>query len=454
MNNNDKRLGAEPIPRLIFSLALPAVAAQLINVLYNIVDRIYIGHMEGAGDLALTGVGITLPILMVISAFSAFVGMGGAPLASIRLGEGDHKGAERILGNSMTLLMIISVTLTVLFLAFKRPLLYLFGASGNLIGYADSYLTIYLIGTIFVQISLGLNTYISAQGNAKTAMLSVLIGAIANIILDPILIFWAGLGVSGAALATIFSQALSAVWVMRFLLSEKSVIRLRRQNMKLDRKIVGSIAALGVSPFLMQSTESLVNVVFNSGLQKYGGDLYVGSMTIMQSVMQLIVVPINGFGQGVQPIISYNYGARLEGRVRQTFRVLITITVSVAAAMCLLVVFFPAAFASIFTQKQELIDLTARVLPVFMAGIFAFGALMGCQATFLALGQSKISLFLALLRKVILLVPLALILPRFFGVEGIYFSEPIADILSAATAVLLFALNFNKILGKPPKAGK
>ncbi len=454
MNNNDKRLGAEPIPRLIFSLALPAVAAQLINVLYNIVDRIYIGHMEGAGDLALTGVGITLPILMVISAFSAFVGMGGAPLASIRLGEGDHKGAERILGNSMTLLMIISVTLTVLFLAFKRPLLYLFGASGNLIGYADSYLTIYLIGTIFVQISLGLNTYISAQGNAKTAMLSVLIGAIANIILDPILIFWAGLGVSGAALATIFSQALSAVWVMRFLLSEKSVIRLRRQNMKLDRKIVGSIAALGVSPFLMQSTESLVNVVFNSGLQKYGGDLYVGSMTIMQSVMQLIVVPINGFGQGVQPIISYNYGARLEGRVRQTFRVLITITVSVAAAMCLLVVFFPAAFASIFTQKQELIDLTARMLPVFMAGIFAFGAQMGCQATFLALGQSKISLFLALLRKVILLVPLALILPRFFGVEGIYFSEPIADILSAATAVLLFALNFNKILGKPPKAGK
>lgn len=454
MNNNDKRLGVEPIPRLIFSLALPAVAAQLINVLYNIVDRIYIGHMEGAGDLALTGVGITLPILMVISAFSAFVGMGGAPLASIRLGEGDHKGAERILGNSMTLLMIISVTLTVLFLAFKRPLLYLFGASGNLIGYADSYLTIYLIGTIFVQISLGLNTYISAQGNAKTAMLSVLIGAIANIILDPILIFWAGLGVSGAALATIFSQALSAVWVMRFLLSEKSVIRLRRQNMKLDRKIVGSIAALGVSPFLMQSTESLVNVVFNSGLQKYGGDLYVGSMTIMQSVMQLIVVPINGFGQGVQPIISYNYGARLEGRVRQTFRVLITITVSVAAAMCLLVVFFPAAFASIFTQKQELIDLTARMLPVFMAGIFAFGAQMGCQATFLALGQSKISLFLALLRKVILLVPLALILPRFFGVEGIYFSEPIADILSAATAVLLFALNFNKILGKPPKAGK
>ena len=443
MNNNDKRLGAEPIPRLIFSLALPAVAAQLINVLYNIVDRIYIGHMEGAGDLALTGVGITLPILMVISAFSAFVGMGGAPLASTRLEEGDHKGAERILGNSMTLLMIISVTLTVLFLAFKRPLLYLFGASGNLIGYADSYLTIYLIGTIFVQISLGLNTYISAQGNAKTAMLSVLIGAIANIILDPILIFWAGLGVSGAALATIFSQALSAVWVMRFLLSEKSVIRLRRQNMKLDRKIVGSIAALGVSPFLMQSTESLVNVVFNSGLQKYGGDLYVGSMTIMQSVMQLIVVPINGFGQGVQPIISYNYGARLEGRVRQTFRVLITITVSVAAAMCLLVVFFPAAFASIFTQKQELIDLTARMLPVFMAGIFAFGAQMGCQATFLALGQSKISLFLALLRKVILLVPLALILPRFFGVEGIYFSEPIADILSAATAVLLFALNFN-----------
>ena len=454
MNNNDKRLGVEPIPRLIFSLALPAVAAQLINVLYNIVDRIYIGHMEGAGDLALTGVGITLPILMVISAFSAFVGMGGAPLAAIRLGEGDHKGAERILGNSMTLLMIISVTLTVLFLAFKRPLLYLFGASGNLIGYADSYLTIYLIGTIFVQISLGLNTYISAQGNAKTAMLSVLIGAIANIILDPILIFWAGLGVSGAALATIFSQALSAVWVMRFLLSEKSVIRLRRQNMKLDRKIVGSIAALGVSPFLMQSTESLVNVVFNSGLQKYGGDLYVGSMTIMQSVMQLIVVPINGFGQGVQPIISYNYGARLEGRVRQTFRVLITITVSVAAAMCLLVVLFPAAFASIFTQKQELIDLTARMLPVFMAGIFAFGAQMGCQATFLALGQSKISLFLALLRKVILLVPLALILPRFFGVEGIYFSEPIADILSAATAVLLFALNFNKILGKPPKAGK
>ena len=319
MERNDERLGSAPLGRLMVSMALPAVAAQVINVLYNIVDRIYIGHIADYGELALTGVGVTAPILMVISAFSAFAGMGGAPQASIQLGKKNYEGAEKILGSSVAMLLLFSVVLTAVFQVFKTPILYAFGASDNTIVYAREYITIYLVGTVFVQFALGLNTYISGQGNAKIAMLSVLLGAVTNIILDPILIFGFHMGVRGAALATIISQALSAVWVLRFLTSPKSVIRIRRQFIRLDPKTVLSIGALGISPFIMQSTESLVMITLNTGLQKYGGDLYVGTMSIMASVMQLITIPVQGVAQGVQPIMSYNYGAGNLKRVKDTF---------------------------------------------------------------------------------------------------------------------------------------
>ena len=306
---NETRLGSAPLGKLLFQLGLPGVAAQVINVLYNIVDRIYIGNIPGIGDMALTGVGVTLPVIMVIAAFSAFVGMGGAPLASIRLGARDHEGAERILGSCIVSLLSLSVILMAVFFAFQRPLLFAFGASENVIGYAQDYLTIYLFGTLFVQLALGLNTFISAQGKAKTAMLSVLIGAVLNIVLDPLFIFVFHMGVRGAALATILSQAVSAAWVISFLLGKRTVIPVRKKYLRFDWRIIGQVVGLGISPFIMQATESLVTITLNSGLQAYGGDLYVGSMTILTSVLQLIVMPINGFTQGVQPIMSYCYGA-------------------------------------------------------------------------------------------------------------------------------------------------
>lgn len=389
-NSQDSRLGKESIVKLIFALGLPSILAQLINVLYNIVDRMYIGHIPEIGDLALTGVGITFPIIIVISAFSALAGFGGAPLASIKLGEQDKEGAEKILGSSTALLLVFSVVLTIGFLVFKEPLLYLFGASDNTIVYANSYITIYLFGTIFVQLALGLNSFISAQGFAKTAMLSVLIGAITNIVLDPIFIFGFNLGVKGAALATIISQCVSAIWVVRFLLSSKSIIRIRKHNIKLNKKVVLSIVALGISPFIMQSTESLINIVFNVGLQKYGGDLYVGSMTIMTSVMQLLVVPIQGFTMGVQPLISYNFGAKKYDRVKKAFKILIGTTFTVSTLGCLFAVSFPEILVSLFTQKPELVALTSEMLPIFFAGMWAFVVQMGCQSIFMALGQAKI----------------------------------------------------------------
>lgn len=449
-NSQDEKLGKESIPKLMFTLALPAILAQLINVLYNIVDRIYIGNMAEVGDLALTGVGVTFPIIMLISAFSALAGMGGAPLASIKLGAGDKEGAEKILGNSTTLLIICSVVLTTVFMIFKEPLLFMFGASENIIGYGLDYITIYLWGTVFVQFALGLNMYISAQGFAKTAMLSVLIGAIANIVLDPIFIFGLNLGVKGAALATIISQCLSAIWVVYFLSSNKSksVIKIKRENLKLNKAIVGSVIALGVAPFIMQATESLLGIVLNSGLQKYGGDLYVGSMTIMMSVMQLLVVPIQGLTQGVQPIISYNFGAKKYDRVKKTFRLLIFVSFAATVLGTLAIIIFPNIFVSIFTQKQELADLTTKMIRIFMAGMWAFGIQMACQSTFMGLGQAKISLFLALLRKVILLIPLAIILPKFVGVVGIYWAEPVADIIASFTTLTIFLLSYKKILGE------
>lgn len=450
----EERLGSAPIGRLMVSMAVPAVAAQLINLLYNIVDRIYIGHIAEYGDAALTGVGVTFPIIMLISAFSSFAGMGGAPLASIELGRKNHDRAERILGNSAGLIVIFAVILTVLFSIIKTPVLYAFGASEVTIGYAESYIEIYLIGTIFVQAALGLNTFISGQGEARTAMLSVLIGAVINICLDPVFIFGLRMGVRGAALATIISQAVSAAWVVIFLSSKKSAVRLKPGNMRLNSEIVKQISALGISPFIMLATESLVSITLNAGLQKYGGDMYVGTMAIMNSIMQIIVVPTQGITQGVQPIISYNFGAGNKERVKQIFVRLVSVCFAGTLVLGGIAVFVPRLYAGIFTDNEALSGLTSQVMPVYFFGIMFLGIQSSCQSTFIALGQAKVSVFIALLRKVILLIPLTLILPHFMGVMGIYRAEPTADIISVTTTVILFMITFRKILRSMGESGK
>ena len=442
----DGRLGTEKIGKLMLELALPSVLAQIVNVLYNIVDRIYIGRIPDVGSLALTGVGVTFPIITIISAFAGFASGGGAPLAAIALGQKNRDRAEK---NSWKLHFPAALFLRVsdgVFLFFQTPLLYLFGASSNTIRYASTYISIYLVGTVFVELAVGLNTFISCQGHARTAMCSVLIGAVINIGLDPVFIFVLHMGVSGAALATILSQALSAAWVLRFLTSKKSGVRLSLRTMKPDFSILGSVMALGISPFIMSATESAITIVMNHGLQTYGGDLYVGSMTILQSVLQLIFVPVNGFTNGVQPIISYNFGAGQFDRVRQTIRRMIAITFTAAFVYVVFAMLRPALFAGLFTTDPELIVIVEKVLPVYIAGMAIFGLQSGVQSSFLGLGQAKISLFIALLRKVILLIPLALILPHFFGVMGVYYAEPIADVCSVITAVTLFLCNIRKIL--------
>ena len=446
MNHKDERFGTEPLGRLMFSLAVPSVAAQLINVLYNIVDRIYIGHIPEYGDVALTGVGVTFPILTMISAFSAFAGMGGAPLASIQLGKQNKQKAEQILGNSAGLLVLCAVILTVFFSVFKTPILYAFGASDATITYARDYITIYLIGTIFVQLALGLNAYISGQGEAKIAMFSVLIGAVLNICLDPVFIFLFHLGVRGAALATIISQAVSAAWVVRFLTSEKSVMRLTFKNMHLNGATIKMIAGLGISPFIMQSTESLVTITLNTGLQKYGGDLYVGSMSILMSIMQLITIPVQGITQGIQPVISYNYGAGNIDRVKATLKRMILVCLSGTLVLAGVAIFFPEVYTGLFTNNKELLELTCKVMPVYFLGISIFGIQCACQTSFISLGQAKVSLFIALLRKIILLIPLAIILPKFMGVMGIYRAEPVADTISVLTTSVVFVITMKKVL--------
>lgn len=446
--NRERRMATESIGKLMLGMAIPSVIAQIINILYSIVDRIYIGHIEGVGMEALTGVGVTFPIITLISAFSAFVGVGGAPLASIWLGKGDRKRAETILGNGVTMLIAFTVVLMVFFYAFQRPLLYMFGASDATIDYAVDYISIYLAGTIFVEFALGLNTFIISQGQSRIAMMAVLIGAVANIVLDPIFIFVFHMGVKGAARATVISQLLSALWTVGFLVSRKSSLTIKKEALKPDWPVIGRIMALGVSPFIMRATESLISIVLNSGLQRYGGDIYVGSLTIMQSVMQMYSAPIGGFTQGVQPIISYNFGAGDFDRVKKLYRRMIGICFAFSAGATALVIVFPEFFASLFTNDAELIALVGKMMPIFMCGMLVFGLQNGIQPTFLALGQAKISLFIAVFRKVLLLVPLALILPLRFGVMGIYYAEPISDILSATVASVLFFTHIKKIVSR------
>lgn len=443
---NDEKLGTAPLGRLMLSLALPTVLAQLINVLYNVVDRIYIGHMQGDGNLALTGVGVTLPIITLIAAFSAFAGAGGAPLAAIELGKKDERKASLIMGNSAWLLVFFSIVLTIGFLIFKIPILHAFGASSKTITYANDYITIYLLGTIFVQLALGLNAFISGQGAAKAAMLSVLIGAVINIVLDPIFIFALHLGVRGAAFATVISQFVSAVWVVSFLKSKRSVLYLKL--VRPDKSLILKIAALGIAPFVMQSTESLVTITFNTGLQRYGGDLYVGSMSILMSIMQLIVIPVNGITQGVQPIISYNYGAGNRLRVKETVIRLVSVCLLGTLILAGVAIFCPSIYASMFTNDAELVALTCRIMPIFFLGIAIFGIQAACQSTFLALGQAKVSLFIAMLRKIILLIPLALILPKFSGVKGIYIAEPVSDVISVIVTSVLCVITLKRIFSE------
>ena len=452
-------LGTAPIGRLMLKLAVPAVAAQFINMLYNIVDRIYIGHIPEVGDLALTGVGVTFPIITLVSAFAAFAGQGGAPLAAIQLGAGKKDQAERILGNSLALLLMTAAVLTVGFSAFKEPILRAFGASDATIGYASSYIGIYLLGTVFVQLALGLNNFITTQGFSTTSMLTVVIGAVCNIVLDPIFIFGLDLGVQGAALATILSQAVSAVWVLAFLTGRKSRLKIRRRHLRLDPKVLLPVAAIGVSPFIMQSTESLVNIALNSSLKHYGSDTFVGAMTIASSVMQVLTMPFMGLSQGAQPIIGYNYGAGNTDRVKRTFRMMFAAGMSLSILGFTLVQLFPGAFIAIFNDKPELVQATEWAMHIYFGGMFMLGMQFSCQQTFVALGQARVSLFLALLRKIVLLIPLVYLLPRVLPallppamadreVFSVYLAEPIADICAATVTGLVFLWKFPRILKK------
>ena len=449
-------LGSGNVRKLLFSLALPTITSQIVNMLYNLVDRIYIGHMQPAetvGKLALTGVGVCLPIILVISAFAALIAMGGAPKASISEGRGDLKAAEHIMGNSFSLLVLASVILTAVFQLFAEPLLLTFGASENTIGYALDYLRIYTLGTIFVQMTLGMNAYITAQGFTTVSMKTVLIGAILNTLLDPIFIFVLGLGVRGAALATILSQAVSAVWVLRFLTGPRTKWRLRRENLKPVPSVFLPCLALGLAPFIMQSTESLISVCFNSSLLKYGSDIAVCAMTVLISIMQLAMMPLQGLTQGAQPIISYNYGARNAQRVRDAFRCLLISCVTYSMTLWALVQFFPRLFALLFSSAPELVSYAAWALRIYMAATGIFGVQIACQQTFIALGNAKTSLFLAVLRKIILLIPLIFILPHFFTnkVFAVFLAEPLADVLAVCTTAAMFAVQFKKSMAELEK---
>lgn len=446
-NNDEQRLATEPVRGLLLKLAFPAITAQIINVLYNMVDRMFIGHIEGVGAKALTGVGVAMPVVVAITAFAALAGMGGAPRAAIMLGRGKKDEAEKILGNCFSMLILTAVILTAVVLVFGKQILMLFGASENTIEYALEYLDVYCLGTIFVQLAIGLNSFISTQGYAKTSMLTVLIGAVINIILDPVFIFVLGMGVKGAALVTVISQAVSAVWVCRFLSSDKPVIRIRIKNMKLQRAVIMPCFALGLSPFIMQFTESAITVCFNVSLLKYGGDLAVGAMTILMTAMQLTMLPIQGLSQGAQPIISYNFGAGNNDRIRKTFKLLLRYSLIYSASMWAICMFLPQYFVQFFTSNQELIDFTVWAIRIYMGSMLIFGIQVACQQTFVAIGNAKASIFLALLRKVILLIPLIFILPLFVRnqVMGVFMAEPIADFCAVVTTAVLFSKTYKKL---------
>ena len=450
MEQNKEFLGTEPVGRLLFKLSVPAVVAQMINMLYNIVDRIYIGHMPGDGSLALTGVGVCMPIIMIVTAFAALVSSGGAPRASIFMGKKDLDTAEKILGGCFALQVILSVILTVVLLVFNKSFLMAFGASENTISYATAYMNIYAVGTIFVQLTLGMNAFITAQGNAKTGMMTVIIGAVCNIILDPIFIYGYHLGVRGAAMATVISQAVSCIWAISFLCGKRTLLRLKPGNFLAGPKVVLPCIALGLATFIMQGSESVISVCFNSSLLKYGGDTAVGAMTILSSVMMFAMLPLQGLGQGAQPISSYNYGARNVDRVKKTFRLLLICSFTYAVVLWAALELFPQVFAGIFTSDPELRSYAARVLRIYCGALFMMGIQMACQMTFVSMGKAVCSIIVAVVRKFVLLIPLIYIVPHLVADQtiGVYLAEPVADFLAVTFTVILFTVQFKKALQK------
>ena len=450
MQDNKELLDKAPIGPLLFRLALPTVAAQLINMLYNIVDRIYIGHMPDVGDLALTGVGVCMPVIMIVSAFAALIGSGGAPRASIFMGKGDMESAEKTLGGCFTLQIIISALLTAVLCIWNEDLLLAFGASENTIEYALSYMNVYALGTVFVQMTLGMNAFITAQGFTKVAMGSVVVGAVTNIVLDPIFIYALDKGVRGAALATIISQAVSAVWVLSFLFGKRTILRIKHENLFVSPRIILPCLALGLATFVMQASESVISVCFNSSLLDYGGDIAVGAMTILTSVMQFAMLPMQGIAQGAQPIISYNYGAGSTDRVKKTFKLLLFSCLVYSLALWTCVMLFPRAFAAMFTPDTALLDFTERVLPIYFGGMCIFGLQIACQMTFVSLGKAVCSVTVAVVRKFVLLLPLIYIVPRLVSdpTLGVYIAEPVADLTAVTFTAVLFAFQFRKAMKK------
>ncbi|MCU5934394.1 MATE family efflux transporter [Clostridioides difficile] len=450
MENSNTNLGSKSVGKLLFKLATPAIIAQIVNVLYNIVDRIFIGRMEN-GEVAMAGVGVAFPIIIIITACSYLIGMGGGPLAAIKMGEQNNDEAEKIMSNSFSVLVILAILLTIGFKIGKEPLLWMFGASESTIGYSMDYLNIYLIGTVFVQISMGMNTFINTQGFATTGMMTVAIGALINIILDPIFIFGFNMGVKGAALATIIAQGVSAIWVLMFLFGKKSILKIKKKYMIPKASIILPVLGLGISPFIMQSTESLVLIALNSKLQMYGGDLAVGSMAIMSSIMQILMLPNMGVTQGAQPIISYNYGSGQLDRVKKTFKLCLLSCFTYSTILWLLLMIFPAFFVSIFNKNPQLLSMTSWSIKIYFAGAFMFGIQIACQQTFLALGKATISLVLALLRKIVLLIPLIFILPTFFNEKlfAVILAEPVADITAATITAISFFIFYKCFLSKP-----
>ena len=448
MTQDKKFLGTEPVGRLLWRLAVPTVIAQLVNMLYNIVDRIYIGHIPETGSMALTGVGVCLPIIMIISAFAAFVSSGGAPRASIAMGRGDYDPAQRILGGCFTLQVAISLVLTAVLLIWNRPLLLAFGASGNTIEYAAQYMGVYALGTLFVELTLGLNAFITAQGFAQVGMKTVLIGAVANILLDPLFIFVLDMGVRGAALATVLSQGISCVWVISFLRGKKTLLRLEKAALPIRPRLILPCVALGTAAFIMQASESVISVCFNASLLKYGGDLAVGAMTILSSVMQFAMLPLQGIAQGAQPISSYNYGAGNAQRVRQTFWLLLKVSLGYALVLWGCIQLFPGVFARIFTPDAELVAFTAGVLRIYCGALFLMGIQIACQMTFVSIGNAPCSIIVAVLRKFVLLLPLIYLLPHLLAdqTRAVFLAEPVADVIAVTGTVILFSSQFRKAL--------
>lgn len=446
--NQNNKLGSEPVAKLLFSLALPAIAAQIINLLYNVIDRIYIGHIPGEGSLALTGVGVTFPVLMLVSAFAALIGFGGAPRAAIAMGKQDKDSAEEILGNCVATLLVFSAVLTIIFFVFAKPILTAFGASEETIGYALDYIRIYVLGTVFVQVTTGLNAFITSQGFATTAMKTVMIGAGLNLVLDPVFIFCFSMGVKGAAIATVLSQAVSAVWVLAFLSGKKTILKISRKNLKIRFGVIGPVLALGVSPFIMQATESVLSVCFNTSLLEYGGNVAVGAMTILSSVMQAAMMPIQGMSQGMTPIVSYNYGAEKMDRVRQAFLITLATCLGYTFLLWLIAMLAPQLLARIFTPDETLVEYCSWAMRIYMAGSCIFGAQIACQQTFVAMGKAVHSLFLAVLRKLFLLIPFIYILPKFFEnkVFAVFLAEPVSDVLAVLTTVTLFGFTVWKMM--------